>query len=99
MSSSVPKSPPRVSSASQARSAEELAFIPESLRPKTHGVDPDLKPTRQYYEETNVGKPQMPTNLMPRPKFNTSGKPALISINSHKILEYPNKTVFQYDVR
>lgn len=35
---------------------------------------------------------------MARPKFNTSGKAVQIHINSHKILEYPNKTVYQYDV-
>lgn len=35
---------------------------------------------------------------MPRPKYNTSGKAVQININSHKIVEYPNKTVYQYDV-
>lgn len=41
---------------------------------------------------------QTSTSLMARPKFNTSGKLVQININSHKILEYPNKTVYQYDV-
>ena len=55
-------------------------------------------PTRNYYEDNNPFRLQMPTSLMPRAKFNTSGKPATINVNSHRILSYPNRTIYQYDV-
>jgi hypothetical protein len=56
-------------------------------------------PTRHYYEDNNPIRAQMPTSLMPRPaKFNSSGKPASISVNSHRILAYPKNTIYQYDV-
>lgn len=51
----------------------------------------------KYFSVTN-SLCQSATSLMARPKFNTSGKAVQININSHKILEYPNKTVYQYDV-
>ena len=57
-----------------------------------------LHPTRHYYEDSNPEKLKMPSTLMARPaKFNSSGKPASIHINSHRILERPTKTVYQYD--
>lgn len=56
-------------------------------------------PTRHYYADNNPFRAQMPTSLMPRPaKFNTSGKPATINVNSHRILAYPKNTIYQYDV-
>ena len=55
-------------------------------------------PTRHYYEDNNPFRLQMPTSLMPRAKFNTSGKPATINVNSHRILAYPTRTIYQYDV-
>lgn len=56
-------------------------------------------PTRHYYEDNNPYRLQMPTSLMPRhPKFNSSGKPAIINVNSHRILAYPKHTIYQYDV-
>lgn len=61
-------------------------------------VDP-IFPTRQYYTDNNPWRAQMPTSLMPRPpKFNSSGKAAIINVNSHKILAYPTHTIYQYDV-
>ena len=47
---------------------------------------------------TNPYREKMPTTLMGRPKFNKSGKPATINVNSHRIEAYPTKTVYQYDV-
>lgn len=56
-------------------------------------------PTRHYYEDNNPFRLQMPTSMMPRhPKFNSSGKPAIINVNSHRILAYPKHTIYQYDV-
>ena len=69
-------------------------------------VDPDprlkvLKARGLHATRMPINEPdaiQMPTTLMERPRFNTSGKAAQIQINSHKILEYPTRTVHQYDV-
>lgn len=98
--SSVPKSSAPASSA-PARSSADARFAvtqrSDSERLLAQGISANVHPTRQYYADVNYEK--VPTNLMSRPKFNNSGKPAQISINSHRILEYPNKTVFQYDVR
>ena len=58
--------------------------------------DLGLKPTRHMIDDSNPI--QMPKTLMARPKFNTSGKAAQIQVNSHKILEYPTRTIHQYDV-
>ena len=56
-------------------------------------------PTRHYYEDNNPYRAQMPTSLMSRHgKFNSSGKPAIINVNSHRILAYPKHTIYQYDV-
>lgn len=55
-------------------------------------------PTRHYYEDNNPYRLQMPTSLMPRAKFNASGKAAIINVNSHRILAYPKNTIYQYDV-
>ncbi|KAI9724962.1 MAG: hypothetical protein M1812_000238 [Candelaria pacifica] len=42
----------------------------------------------------------MPTELMARPKNgNTTGKEVTIDVNSFNVLQYPTKTVFQYDVQ
>lgn len=58
-----------------------------------------LVPTRHKVADHNPFRDQMPTTLMPRPeKFNTSGKEGIININSHRILSYPTKKIWQYDV-
>lgn len=55
--------------------------------------------TRHKVADHNPFRDQMPTTLMPRPeKFNTSGKEGIININSHRILSYPTKKIWQYDV-
>jgi len=46
-----------------------------------------------------VFRDQMPTTLAKRDgKFGKAGKKTLIEINSHAVQDWPNKTVFQYDV-
>lgn len=70
------------------------ADVDDSMKP-----DKMPFPTRHYYEDNNPFRAQMPTSLMPRPpKFNSSGKPATINVNSHRILAYPKHTIYQYDV-
>lgn len=59
----------------------------------------NLKPTRHRIADNNPWRNKMPTTLMPRPpKFNASGKEAGVYINSHRILSYPTKKIWQYDV-
>lgn len=53
---------------------------------------------RHYNRETNDVKYAMPTALMKRPGYNTSGKAIQTQINSFPILKYPTITVYQYDV-
>lgn len=57
-----------------------------------------ITPLRQIVLDTNEYAKQMPTTLMPRPGFSTAGKPAQVSINSHKVLNFPTKMIYQYDV-
>lgn len=58
-----------------------------------------LVPTRHPITDFNPFRDKMPTTLMPRPqKFNSSGKEVGIYINSHRILSYPTKKIWQYDV-
>lgn len=58
----------------------------------------DLVANFRHATFANPEREKMPTTLMGRPKFNKSGKPAQININSHKIEAYPTRTVYQYDV-
>lgn len=57
-----------------------------------------IVPLRQKVWDDNPFSAQMPTNLMRRPKFNTAGKATQISVNSHRVLNFPTKPVYQYDV-
>ena len=80
--------------------ATEPAEPAEPAEPHVDRVPPWIpQPTRHYYVDNNPIRLQMPTSMMPRPaKFNTSGKPATIHVNSHRILSYPKHTIYQYDV-
>ena len=57
-----------------------------------------IVPLRQIVSDNNPFAEQMPTQLMPRPNFNTTGKGAPVLINSHPVTKYPTKQVYQYDV-
>ena len=57
-----------------------------------------IMPLRQKITDYNQYAMKMPTVLMPRPGFSTAGRPAQVAINSHKVLDFPTKTVYQYDV-
>lgn len=62
------------------------------------GIHPAAKPTRNDFIVDNTFRDKVPKDLERRPGFNTSGKPAKVQVNSHKILSYPTKPVSQYDV-
>lgn len=48
---------------------------------------------------TNHFRNQMPTALSKRNgRYGKLGKKAVIEINSHEVLEWPQKSVYQYDV-
>lgn len=93
-------------SSAQKSAAQKPTLDPEIPPPESSdtlriplGYYPgNLAPTRHDIQEDSANDQKMPTNLMSRTKFNTSGKAAQISINSHRILECPTKTVYQYDV-
>ncbi len=53
---------------------------------------------RHYNRETNDVKYAVPTMLIKRPGYNTSGKEIPVFINSFPILSYPTIKVYQYDV-
>ena len=40
----------------------------------------------------------IPTENVPRPGFNTTGKEIEVAVNAYGITKYPNRTVYQYDV-
>lgn len=49
--------------------------------------------------ESNPFRNQMPTQLTKRDgKFGKMGKKATIELNSHAVLTWPDKVIYQYDV-
>lgn len=40
----------------------------------------------------------IPTENVPRPGFNNTGKEVEVSMNAFGITKYPSRTVYQYDV-
>lgn len=40
----------------------------------------------------------IPTENVPRPGFNATGKEIEVAVNAYGITKYPNRTVYQYDV-
>lgn len=62
------------------------------------GIHPAARPTRNDFIVDNTFRDKVPKDLERRRGFNTSGKPAKVQLNSHKILSYPTKPVTQYDV-
>lgn len=67
------------------RSAKPPAPIPDALR-------------QEIFYETDVEQYFKSIHLVKRPGFNTTGKEILVSVNSYPIVQYPNKTIYQYDV-
>ncbi|QVM08605.1 hypothetical protein D8B26_003290 [Coccidioides posadasii str. Silveira] len=50
------------------------------------------------FYETDPDKYFENITLVKRPGFNTTGKEITVSVNSYPIIQFPNKTVYQYDV-
>ena len=60
----------------------------------------DIWHLRNYDPETNTYQFALPTTLPRRPaQGNTVGKPIGVKINSFHVRKYPDKTIYQYDVR
>ena len=74
---------------------EEIMKSPYFLK---HRDGTPVMPLRQKITDYNQYALKMPTTLMPRPGFSTAGKGAQVAINSHRVVEFPTKTVYQYDV-
>ena len=58
----------------------------------------EVQTFRHYNRDTNEVKYSLPTELMKRPGYNTSGKAIQTQINSFPIIKYPTITIYQYDV-
>lgn len=58
----------------------------------------DVLTFRHYNRESNEVQYAVPTTLMKRPGYNTSGKEINTQINSFPIIKYPTITIYQYDV-
>ena len=48
--------------------------------------------------DSNPWSKQMTSELAKRPGFGTTGKNALINVNAYPVTNFPNKTVYQYDL-
>ncbi|KAI9745992.1 MAG: hypothetical protein M1818_000673 [Claussenomyces sp. TS43310] len=54
---------------------------------------------RYYDRNTDTVKNEIPNNLPLRPKdMNTTGKAVTVRVNQFKVVKWPQKTVYQYDV-
>lgn len=82
----------------ETTSSKETAPKTASSSKETAPVKESLLHNFRHATLANPEREKMPTTLMGRPKFNKSGKPATINVNSHRIEAYPTKTVYQYDV-
>jgi len=58
----------------------------------------EVQTFRHYNRDTNEVKYSLPTALMKRPGYNTTGKEIQTQINSFPIIQYPTITIYQYDV-
>ena len=57
-----------------------------------------IVPVLRNLQVTDKSQYELPTTLPRRPDFNDTGDNCTVAINSYPVLEYPTKTVFQYDV-
>ncbi|KAH0563129.1 hypothetical protein GP486_002298 [Trichoglossum hirsutum] len=58
----------------------------------------DLNNLRVFNKQTNQAQYIIPTALLQRKGWNTEGQQIAIQVNSYKILNWPTKKVYQYDV-
>ncbi|KAE8152713.1 Piwi domain-containing protein [Aspergillus avenaceus] len=52
----------------------------------------------QTRDAEEVEKYSVPVETVPRPGFNNTGKEIEVAVNAYPINEYPNRTIYQYDV-
>ncbi|WEW55192.1 Protein argonaute [Emydomyces testavorans] len=62
----------------------------------TRGESPPLRNVIFY--ETDPDQYFENINLVKRPGFNTTGREVSLAVNSYPIVQFPSKTVYQYDV-
>ena len=62
--------------------------------------NPNARPFINFLLPANPFRDQMPTKLMQRGEvgFGKAGKTAKVNINSHEVLQWPNRDVYLYDV-
>jgi len=53
---------------------------------------------RSYDRVTDTESYQFPSDLPGRPGLNTKGKAIQIRVNQYKVIAWPQKDVYQYDV-
>lgn len=53
---------------------------------------------RSYDHSTDTERYQFPSNLPNRPGVNTQGKSVKIRVNQYKVLQWPQRDVYQFDV-
>jgi len=53
---------------------------------------------RTYNQATDTERYQFPSNLPNRPGVNTQGKAIKIRVNQYKVLQWPQRDVYQFDV-
>ena len=66
--------------------------------PKGSPKDPDDARKLNPLSDANKKQYEVPTQLIKRPTFNSSGLAATVAVNSYPILQFPSKKVYQYDV-
>jgi len=67
----------------------------------TEDTPPKAEPApffRHYNVGTNAEKYETQVDYPPRPGFNTTGKEIGIYINAYQVMQFPNKSIHQYDV-
>lgn len=72
-------------------------YVPESQN-LLKGDGTPIEPVRQVLTDDNPFRTQIPSQLMRRPGFGSSGKAIPLRLNSHTISNAPDARYYQYDV-
>ena len=72
----------------------------QSPAPSPKGSPKDINKGRFLYPPSEANRQQydVPTDLIRRPGFNSTGVAATVAVNSYPILKFPTKSIYQYDV-
>ncbi|KAL8879499.1 MAG: hypothetical protein Q9198_002897 [Flavoplaca austrocitrina] len=73
-------------------------YVPESQNLLKADGTP-IEPVRQVLTDDNPFRTQVPSQLMRRPGFGSSGKAIPLRLNSHTISNAPDARYYQYDVQ